>query len=371
VQDLAYWIRDTGMTLGFIPRQVYAQQQGIGFRGLEPLLPIWRAFRNLAYLLLALAMIVVGFLVMMRKQIDPKTVVTVQNSLPRIVIALILITFSYAIVGLLVDVMYLIMAFLATIIQGTLPSNNLPNTISPINYANPGYFDFVKAIFFPVWDTSISSPLRYIFQNNNTTSGLWNILGGISGLLLSPVMMLILGLAFLFAFIRILLLLLNCYIQILLAVLLGPLQILMDVFPGTNGFTTWIKNVFANLVVFPITAFMLMIGNSISQHLGTKALWTAPFLPQIGSLETPAGELTIGGIGGLAEGLIALGFLLSIPSIANGIKETLKAKSPIEAGPGVIFGPLGKAAGTGLSAGYQFSMIASFLGGKKGPPQQR
>ena len=34
-----------------------------------------------------------------RKKIDPKTVVTAQNAIQRVIIALILITFSYAIVG--------------------------------------------------------------------------------------------------------------------------------------------------------------------------------------------------------------------------------------------------------------------------------
>lgn len=91
------FVNDVGQTLGFIPKQAYAQ--GIGFTTLSPLLPIWKVFRNIAYALLAIIMMVVGFLVMFRKKIDPKTVVTVQNALPKIVVSLILITFSYAIVG--------------------------------------------------------------------------------------------------------------------------------------------------------------------------------------------------------------------------------------------------------------------------------
>jgi hypothetical protein len=355
--DIAYWIRDTGTTLGFIPRQAYAQQAGIGFRGLEPLLPVWKAFRNIAYLLLAVAMIVVGFLVMMRKQIDPKTVVTVQNSLPRIVIALILITFSYALVGLMIDLMYLVMAFLSVVVQGAMPGGNPLN----INYANPGWWDLTSSVFHPAINLN---PLANLSQSSNIGQFAKNLIGGalfnISGV--GFLFQFIVLLAFLFAYVRIILLLLNCYIQILLAVLTGPLQILMDVFPGANGFTTWLKNIFSNLAVFPVTAFMLMLGNAMAQQLNTNTsvLWTAPFLPQtVGSLQLPLlGDVTISGMGGLAEMLISLGIVLAIPSIANGLKETLKAKSPIEAGPGVIFGPLGRAGGGAMQAAFQISMIA-------------
>lgn len=78
--DLAYWVRDTGQSLGFIPKSAYAQ--GTGFTGLAPLLPLWKVFRNAAYVLLALALIIIGFMIMFRRKIDPKTVVTVQNALP-------------------------------------------------------------------------------------------------------------------------------------------------------------------------------------------------------------------------------------------------------------------------------------------------
>ncbi|MCJ7826546.1 hypothetical protein MUP56_02945, partial [Patescibacteria group bacterium] len=109
------FVRDMGQTLGFIPQSVNAQ--GIGFSGLTQLLPMWKAFRNIAYLLLAIFMIIIGFLIMFRKKIDPKTVITVQNALPNIVITLLLITFSYAIVGVLIDFMYLIIMIAISILQ--------------------------------------------------------------------------------------------------------------------------------------------------------------------------------------------------------------------------------------------------------------
>jgi hypothetical protein len=115
--DTGLWLADTGRTLGFLPKEVMAQ--GVGFSGMQPLLPIWKAFRNIAYLLMAIVMIVLGFMVMFRKKIDPKTVVTAQNAIPKVIVALILITFSYAIVGILIDFMYVIIYFLIALFKST------------------------------------------------------------------------------------------------------------------------------------------------------------------------------------------------------------------------------------------------------------
>lgn len=354
--DLAYWIRDTGQSLGFIPNQAYAQ--GIGFNGLAPLLPIWKAFRNIAYALLALAMVVVGFMVMMRKRIDPKTVVTVQNSLPRIVIALILITFSYAIVGLFIDIMYLSIAFLHFIVQANLPDTF--NPVSPlvrVNYVSGGFFDLLLSVFSPLLRWYPGEPMRDIVQGD-VIEGL---IGGIisPGLVAGPLFLVILGLAYLYAFVRILFLLLGSYIQVILAVLTAPIQILADVFPGSNAFGEWIKNLVANLVVFPLTVFFLMIANVITQYIGDETLWTPPLLPQAITLPVVG---TVGGTGGIAEVLIVLGIVMTIPNVVNSIKEGMKAKQLVDAGPGVIFGPLARGAGSAMQGAYQISMISTGIG---------
>jgi hypothetical protein len=349
--DLAYWIRDTGQTLGFIPRQAYAQ--GVGFSGLTPLLPLWKAFRNISYLLLALAMIIIGFMVMLRKKIDPKTVVTVQNALPRIVIALILITFSYAIVGLMIDIMYLVIALVVGIMQ-----TNLPETAKavPINYAGGGLLDLFRAVFQQViyinptaslMDKVLTGSWGSINGTDLLSSLFWNLTAGLTGgktLLLGSLFQLILGIAFLVAFIRILFMLLGCYVQVILGVLTGPLQILTDVFPGSEGFSNWIKNIASNLLVFPITIALLMLGNALGQHLQGGRLWVPPMLLQ-------GADLT-----GLTEALISLGIVLSIPTIVKSAKEAFKTKPLISFGGG-----LGGAGGTAMqlmSSAYYLKMLS-------------
>ena len=86
-----------------------AQAQGIGFGALDPILQTWKTFRNLAYLFFVLIFLVIGFMIMFRHKINGQTVVTIQQAIPNIIVALLFVTFSYAIGGLLIDAMYLVM----------------------------------------------------------------------------------------------------------------------------------------------------------------------------------------------------------------------------------------------------------------------
>lgn len=64
----------------------------------------WSACRNIAYALLTLVLVIFGFLIMLRQNVEPRVTMTISNALPRIATALVLITFSFAISGLIIDV---------------------------------------------------------------------------------------------------------------------------------------------------------------------------------------------------------------------------------------------------------------------------
>ncbi len=78
-----------------------------GFESLEPLAPMWISIRNVAYLVFVVIFIIIGLGIMLRIKIDPRTVMTLQNQIPRIIISILLVTFSYSIVGLMIDLMWL------------------------------------------------------------------------------------------------------------------------------------------------------------------------------------------------------------------------------------------------------------------------
>lgn len=88
-----------------IVEPVHAQAAN-GFQQLEPIQGLWVAMRNITYLVFVFIFIIIGLGIILRIKIDPRTVMTLQNQIPRIIICILLITFSYAIVGFMIDIMW-------------------------------------------------------------------------------------------------------------------------------------------------------------------------------------------------------------------------------------------------------------------------
>lgn len=372
--DLALWIQDTGQTLGFLPKQAYAQ--GVGFSGLAPLLPIWKAFRNIAYLLLAIVMIVIGFMVMLRKKIDPKTVVTVQNALPRIVITLLLITFSYAIVGIMIDLMYLLILFSISIVgqSGIFPAQDISTYQAQLMGGNLGtlfnfvffkggwaaYLELLPAVLVGVFGGigagaaigAIAAAFFSLTLGVGTVAAIGAIVGGV-------LIILLLSIILLFTLFRIFYMLLMAYISIVLSLILAPLQLLIEAFPGGNGFNGWFRNLLSNILVFPATAILLLLASSFTK-LETTGIWAPPLL--LG-----------GGTGVAIPGLLALGVLLLIPTIANAIKDALKPPefkyggAPAQAITSVLGFPVSFIVGMGQTAFTH----ALYTRGQKEPEKRR
>ncbi|MCK4829420.1 hypothetical protein KA005_77565, partial [bacterium] len=109
----ATYFKDVASRFKLVPE---AKAQGFGFGAASPVLGLWRMVRNVTYFLLIIAVIALSFMIMFRIRLTPQTIITVQSALPKLIIALILITFSYAIVGFLIDLMYVVIGLIAGII---------------------------------------------------------------------------------------------------------------------------------------------------------------------------------------------------------------------------------------------------------------
>ena len=141
-----YWVTDTLANAGFAPNAFAAE--GVGFASIKPLMNLWKIFRDIAYLLIVLVLVSIGFMIMFRVKMNPQTVVSVENSLPKIVIALLLITFSFPIAGFLIDAMYLVIILMVSVL-----SNN--NTYySAAQYQNI----FLQSNFGTIWANAIPLP---------------------------------------------------------------------------------------------------------------------------------------------------------------------------------------------------------------------
>lgn len=121
-----YWAFNGLQNTGFVPNIQAAPLGGIGFEALGSFRGIWIVFRNLAYLLFVLIIIALGFMIMFRSKIGAQAEITIETILPRIVIALLLITFSYPIAGFAIDLMYITIGIIVAFLSTSPPLNTLP-----------------------------------------------------------------------------------------------------------------------------------------------------------------------------------------------------------------------------------------------------
>ena len=70
------------------------------------------------------------------------------------------------------------------------------------------------------------------------------------------------------------------YVAIVLSIVFAPFQILFGAFPGTQmGFTSWLKNLFSNILVFPVTFAMLALAAVFKGGADTILFKTCPSPP--------------------------------------------------------------------------------------------
>jgi len=282
----------------FLGKQTYAAE-GVGFSGLSKILPLWKTFRNIVYSLSAIFFVVVGIMLMLRVKISPQAVVSVQNSIPKIITTLILVTFSYAIAGLCIDLLNFVLAFvLALLFNGI--GKDFSKNLFDLNLSTNGY-DFIRNL---IGD----SPFNF---QNLTNAGMWTltslitrliptiqvvVLGGIMGAIVGAiiptagitalagagigivVLILVLEIIVTINVIKFLFGLVKCYVSIIIHVILAPLEIALGAFPNSKmGFSKWILDIISNIAVFPISILFLVIINIIMDTVN-GGLWVPPLL---------------------------------------------------------------------------------------------
>jgi len=102
--NLAYFIQDYGSKIPVIGQTAFAATYQAPL--LDEILSLWKITRNISYALMSVVLLVVGIMIIMRKQLDQKVIVTIQYALPKIVAVFILITFSYPIGAIVAAISY-------------------------------------------------------------------------------------------------------------------------------------------------------------------------------------------------------------------------------------------------------------------------
>lgn len=246
------YVRSSLRDLKVIP-EANAQTIGFGFSALEPVRLAWQGFRNLSYVFLIFATIVLAFMIMFRVKISPQVVVTAQSAIPKLVIAIILITFSYAIAGFLIDLMYIAIGLVS------LALTTLPTTL-PVSAAT--YFGLMTrgflllgligefAIYFIVFLVTLVITLVANF----------GILGSITlSALLGFLVFIIVAIGafvLIWMFFKTFFMLLKAFTNIILLTIFAPLQFLAGTLVENLGFNAWLRSMIANLSVFVVVGLL-------------------------------------------------------------------------------------------------------------------
>jgi hypothetical protein len=282
-----------------------AQAQGLGFSSLDPILETWKVFRNVAYLFFVVIFLVIGFMIMFRQKIGGQTVVTAQQAIPGVIISLIFVTFSYAIAGFLIDLMYLLMYLMIGLFN---PEGGL--AILSKNFLQLG-IDLITGSegAFVTMNETVKSFADAVLGEGAPSA----FVGFIGGLTLA----LIVSVAILIGVFKIFFELLKSYISIIIAVVTAPLVLMLGAVPGKDNFAQWIKTVAGNLMAFPTVLFALIL---YEMFTGSGNLENGGFIP----------PYLIGrGAGGAIVALVGIGIILIIPELIKEVKKAMGADGGI------------------------------------------
>ena len=248
---------------------VHAQAPGTGFNALQPVQEIWVVFRNVSFGLFVLVAIVFAFMIMFRVKLSPQTVVSVQSALPKIVLSLILVTFSYAIAGFLIDLMYVVIG-LVSLIGSQLfsaPPTNIFNLLTlgqplhvPVNLGVLGLliiyvvsFCICFTILILINIANMGTLLASVTITALLASGIGEIL-----IIVGIIAAILLIIVAIFIMFKIIWGLLKAFVNILLLTIFAPIQLTLGTVIPSLGFGAWVKSFVSNLAVFVVTGALIL-----------------------------------------------------------------------------------------------------------------
>ena len=215
----------------------YKEKQSVYATGYDDLIKtnidsLWSVTRNIAYLGFVIIMIVVGFMIMFRSKIGGQTLVTIGNSIPKVIVGLILVTFSFAIAGLILDIAGIFMGIISGILGSNVPVHNIFKLLGGILGIGGWVID--GALGIPGIVLTITGAL------------------GPAGPILLILALVILGIV-LFGALKLWFTLVKTYFALLVNVIVAPLAIMAGSIPGNEAMTINIfKSMLRNALVFPL-----------------------------------------------------------------------------------------------------------------------
>lgn len=233
-----------------------AEEGGFGFTRLEIVADFWKIFRNIAYFLIIVATIAIAFMIMFKVKISPQAVISIQSAIPKIIVTLILITFSFAIAGLLIDLMYILMGLFSVFFANFEATPGIKEPSFVFNIINGFFFGggvWNLGIYFFVYlglylFASLVITVVAIFDMSATSTILAIIL---------LIFSIILSIILIVNMFKVVFALFKALAGFYFSVIIGPMQILSGVLPNAqHAFSGWLKSMASKLIVFPATGIL-------------------------------------------------------------------------------------------------------------------
>jgi hypothetical protein len=349
-------------------KNVYAEnndyKNGVGYSSLKPLLNMWSTFRDIAYYILVVVFVFIGIAIILRVKIDPRTVMSIQNQIPKIIMAIIFITFSFAIAGILIDLMWVSIYLILNIfglanpsLASAIPRITSSLTQDPLHFLDNVFSAWGIGLGKIAWNAAnsvgdiIRNLLGYQFEivEKDSESGIVNFLKtalNILNTMVNPLQWLklilsgiiqlaaffIFSIALLIVLIKIWFMLLMAYASIVIDVIFAPFWIIGGLLPGTKrGVGGWLRHLMSKILVFPTVITMFLIANIFMDVFKDET-----YLSNFGA--APLLGLTAGPQ--IAAGLISIGIIFMTPKAAKWMEEAFKALT-------IDLSPIGAAIGAG------------------------
>jgi hypothetical protein len=269
--NLALYFREQVKDVPIIGAKVYAQGEGRfnNLFGADLAYMLWKTFRNMAYGLVSIFLVVIGIFIMLRKKTDPKTVLTLQAALPKVIISLVLITFSFAIGATMTNFIFPLRKISDNILV-TLKNDVRGETIE----------DGVKVKVLTAF--ALPAIIGGLLGATTGSGGalIGAIAGGISIGAISFMFTGIFALALLIVTILVYIKTLIIYVRMLGSVVFSPLIFAWGAIPGNDAATiNWFKGMVAKLISVVGMYFLLKLSEFIPRY----AIYSGFFGPNITS----------------------------------------------------------------------------------------
>ena len=216
---------------------------------------VWSKMRDLALIFMVIVMIVLGFMIMFRKRLNPQTSVTVLNSIPRVALTLVLITFSFAISGLFIDMAYIGVNLVRSYF------GSLSWYVEIFNFTSEKLGG--EIILFPIFASlsggSVFSwgAILNVLCGSLGAVGLPAALGlmGVIGLLELLLRLILFGVAIYLFWV-----LLRTFTLMVVYTIFSPFFFLLGAIPGFEGTAiSWVKRMIASALSFPIIVVFIYL----------------------------------------------------------------------------------------------------------------